>query len=170
MLFARGKAGLCAWEPKVATHFCWPTTQRAVDEAGPEILAEWVEAQTRAEAIAGARFERRYLFGFSNGGYFVAHLVVEGRFPVDGAGVVGAGRTLIDESLSAPARFPFYLAVGDQEASATRQDAANLAHVLALRGWPLQYVVHPGRAHELHEDDLASAWATWGRDARIAGP
>ncbi len=77
--------------------------------------------------------------------------------------MVGAGRTAIDESLSGPNRLPFYLAVGDQEAASTRQDAANLAHVLTLRGWPLQYVVHPGRGHELHEDDLASAWSTWGR-------
>jgi serine/threonine protein kinase/predicted esterase len=170
VLFARGKVGLCDWEPKVATSYCWPTKQKTVDEAGPEILAEWTVAQRRAEEIAGERFQRRYLFGFSNGGYFVAHLVVEGRFPVDGAGVVGAGRTAIDESLSGPGRLPLYLAVGDQEAPATRQDAANLAHVLALRGWPLRYVVHPGRAHELHEDDLGSAWAAWGRDAEIAGP
>ena len=64
VLFARGKAGLCGWEPKVADHFCWPTTQQTADEVGPGILAEWAEAQARAEEIAGVRFERRYFFGF----------------------------------------------------------------------------------------------------------
>lgn len=163
VLFSRGTAGLCTWEPKVVDHFCWPTRQEAVDEAGPGIVAGWVQAQARAEELAGQRFERRYLFGFSNGGYFTAFLSVEGRFPVAGVGVVGAGRTAIDESLSGALHPPFYLAVGDQEAAGTRQDAANLAHVLTLRGWPLKLTVHPGRGHELHEDDLTNAWAAWGR-------
>ncbi len=163
VLFPRGKAGLCRWEPKVESNLCWPTKQQAVDESDPEILAGWAEAQARGEEIAGVRFERRYLFGFSNGGYFVAFLSVEGRYPIDGAGVVGAGRTTVDETLSGPAHPPFYLAVGDQEADSTRQDADNLAHVLTLRGWPLTYVVHQGRGHELRESDLAAAWAVWGR-------
>jgi hypothetical protein len=163
VLFTRGRPGLCAWEPKVADHLCWPTKQQAVDEVGPAIVAGWNEGQGRAEDLAGVRFERRYLFGFSNGGYFVAFMSVEGRFPVDGAGVVGAGRTAVDEALSGAAHPPFYLAVGDQETAVTRQDAAALAHVLTLRGWPLQFVVHPGRGHELHVDDLASAWTAWGR-------
>lgn len=163
VLFPRGKAGLCGWEPTVEGNLCWPTKQHSVDESGPEILAGWAERQARAEEIAGVRFERRYLFGFSNGGYFVAFLSVEGRFPIDGAGVVGAGRTAVDETLSGSAHPPFYLAVGDQEAVVTRQDADNLAHVLTLRGWPLTYVIHPGGVHQLHESDFASAWAAWGR-------
>lgn len=163
VLFARGKAGLCGWEPKVETNLCWPTKQEIVDDVGPGILAGWAEGQARAEDLAGVRFARRYLFGFSNGGYFVAFLSVEGRFEIDGAGVVGAGRTAVDETLSGPAHPPFYLAVGDQEAAGTQQDAANLAHLLALRGWQLKYVIHPGGVHELMESDLASAWAAWGR-------
>jgi hypothetical protein len=163
VLFARGKPGLCAWEPRVASHLCWPTKQAAVDAVGPEIVAGWQDGQARAEDLAGVRFGRRYVLGFSNGGYFVAFVTVEGRFPVDGVGVVGAGRTSVDESLSGAAHPPFYLAVGDQEAVDTRQDAEYLAHLLAQRGWPLAYVVHPGRGHELHQDDLASAWAAWGR-------
>lgn len=163
VLFPRGKAGLCAWDPGVSGHLCWPTKQEAVDVVGPGILAGWDAAQTRAEAIAGVRFERRYLFGFSNGGYFVAFLAVEGRYRVDGAGLVGAGRSAVDESLTGAARPPFYLAVGEQEEEVTRQDAAVLAAVLQRRGWKTAHVVHPGRGHEIHEDDLAGAWTLWGR-------
>jgi predicted esterase len=163
VLFVRGTPGLCTRDAKVETSLCWPTKQDVVDARAPAIVAGWQDAQSRAEDMAGVRFERRYLFGFSNGGYFVAFLSVEGRWPIDGAGVVGAGRTAVDETLSGPAHPPFYLAVGDQEAPATRQDAATLAHVLTLRSWPLTYVVHPGRFHELHEDDLTNAWAAWGR-------
>ncbi len=163
VLFVRGKAGLCAWDPGVVDHLCWPTKQETVDTAGPAILAEWERAQARAEATVGARFDRRYLFGFSNGGYFVAFLTVEGRYRVDGAGLVGAGRTAVDESLSGAARPPFYLAVGDQEEEVTQKDAATLAQVLDRAGWKTAHVVHPGRGHELHEDDLAAAWTLWGR-------
>lgn len=163
VLFPRGKAGLCTWEPGVTEHLCWPTKQDAVDAAGPGILAGWDKAQARAEAMAGVRFDRRYLFGFSNGGYFVAFLAVEGRYRVDGAGLVGAGRSAVDESLSGAARPPFYLGVGEQEAEVTRQDAATLAQVLDRAGWKTEHVIHPGRGHELQADDLASAWALWGR-------
>ncbi len=127
VLFHRGKAGLCTWEPGVIDNLCWPTKQETVDAEGPGILAGWDRAQVQAEAATGARFERRYLFGFSNGGYFVAFLTVEGRYRVDGAGLVGAGRTAVDESLTGTARPPFYLAVGEQEEEVTRKDAATLA-------------------------------------------
>jgi predicted esterase len=163
VLFPRGKAGLCAWEPGVVDHLCWPTKQEAVDAAGPGILAGWDKAQAQAQAQAGVRFARRYLFGFSNGGYFVAFLTVEGRYRVDGAGLVGAGRSAVDESLTGRARPPFYLAVGEQEAEITRQDAATLTQVLSRGGWKTELVVHPGRGHELHEDDLTAAWKLWGR-------
>jgi predicted esterase len=163
VLFVHGKAGLCNWEPSVADHVCWPTQQATVDEEGPKILAGWAEAQKKAEAAAGTRFEKRYAFGFSNGGYWVAHLALEGHFPIDGAGVVGAGRTTIDEASLGQAHPPLYLAVGEDEAAITRTDAANLARVLTAHEWPVHYVVHAGRGHELHEDDLAGAWAAWGR-------
>ena len=103
------------------------------------------------------------LFGFSNGGYFVAFLAAEGRYRVDGAGLVGAGRTAVDESLTGAACPPFYLAVGEQEEEATQKDAATLTQVLDRGGWKTSHVVHPGRGHEIHEDDLAAAWTLWGR-------
>ena len=162
-LFPRGTAGLCAWEPGVVDNLCWPTRQETVDAKGPEILAAWDRAQARAEALMSTRFERRYLFGFSNGGYFVAFLTVEERYRVDGAGLVGAGRAAVDESLTGKARPPFYLAVGEQEEEITRQHAATLAQVLERVGWKTARVVHPGRGHEIHEDDLAAAWTLWGR-------
>jgi predicted esterase len=163
VLVGRGKQGLCAWQPDVADHYCWPTAQAVVDEQTPAIAAAWSEAQGRAEGMAGVRFARRYLVGFSNGGYFTAFVSTQGLVPLDGAAVVGAGRTVVDESLLATARPPIYLAVGDQEADVTRHDAATLASALTQNAWPVKYVVHAGRGHELRGDDLASAWEAWGR-------
>src|SRR5512132_2205455 len=48
VLFPRGKAGLCAWDPGVIGHFCWPTKQETVDVVGPGLLAGWEAAQVRA--------------------------------------------------------------------------------------------------------------------------
>jgi predicted esterase len=145
----------------VASSWCWPTNQQAVDAESAALFAEWKDAEARIEDAIGARLSRRYVLGFSNGGYFAAFLSVEALFPIDGAGVVGAGRTFVDESLTGAARPPFYIAVGANEAESTRRDAEHLASVLSLRGFPTEYVVHAGRGHELREDDLESAWLTW---------
>ncbi len=163
VLFGRGRQGLCTWEPDLAEHYCWPTTQATVERDTAGIVAAWLRAQGRAEELAGMRFARRYLVGFSNGGYFAAFVTVGGLMPLDGAAVVGAGRSVVDERLFGAARPPLYLAVGAEEAEATRQDAATLAQALTRRGWPLRYVVHPDRGHGIAADDLASAWETWGR-------
>lgn len=55
------------------------------------------------------------------------------------------------------------LAVGAEGAESTRHDAATFAQALTQKGWPLTYVVHVGRGHGLHADNLASAWEAWGR-------
>jgi predicted esterase len=163
VLFGRGKQGLCAWQADVAEHYCWPTTQAAVEKETPGIVAAWNDAQGRAERAAGVRFARRYLVGFSNGGYFTAFVAVQGRMPIDGAAVVGAGRSEVDPSLFGSERPPLYLAVGDQEAESTRHDAATLEQALTQHGWPVKYVVHEGRGHTIKEDDLTASWAAWGR-------
>jgi predicted esterase len=157
----RGSPGLCAWKPEVTSHYCWPTRRETVDAEAQAILARWADAQARIEAITFVSFARRYVLGFSNGGYFAAYLGLEGLLPVDGVGVVGAGRTAVDESRTGRRRPPFYLAVGDKEADFTQADAEHLASLLSLREWPIEYVIHPGRGHELRADDLDAAWLTW---------
>ena len=163
VLFGRGREGLCKWQPDLAEHCCWPTTQSDVDRETPEIVAAWLRAQRRAEGMAGVRFSRRYLVGFSNGGYFTAFVTAEGLMPIDGAAVVGAGRSVVDRALLGASRPPLYLAVGAREAEVTQRDAATLAQALMERAWPVAYVVHPDRGHAIQGDDLALAWATWGR-------
>ena len=163
VLFGRGRQGLCDWDTKVADSYCWPVKRETVDRDGAAIVAGWAEAQARAAKMAGVRFDKRYLVGFSNGGYFTAYVVLEGLTPLDGAAIVGSGRTSVDESRMASAHPPLYLAVGDQEALSTRQDAENLDQVLTRHAWPVTFTVHPQRAHELHQDDLVAAWAAWGR-------
>lgn len=157
----RGEPGLCTWSPEVATHLCWPTRRETVDAEATKILRRFKDAEAQIEKARGVTFARRYLIGFSNGGYFAAYLGLEGLLAMDGVGVVGAGRTTIDESRLARRRPPFYVAVGEDEADFTQRDAEHLASVLSLRQWPVEYVVHYARGHALEADDLALAWVTW---------
>jgi predicted esterase len=163
VIFARGRAGLCEWDAGVADSICWPTRPETVRREAPGIVAEWTEAEGRAAALAGVTFQRRYLLGFSNGGYFATYVLMDALMHVDGAGVVGAGRTTIDDAQVVASPVPLYVAVGGEEAGSTRQDASVLAHTLTARSWPVTYRVHPERAHELGADDLAAAWTAWGR-------
>jgi len=161
----RGVQGLCAWKPEVSSHHCWPTRPETVDAYASAIFARWADAQARIEEILGVRFTKRYVLGFSNGAYFAAYLGLEGLLAVDGVGVIRAGRTAVDESRTGRARPPFYLAVGDKEPDFTLRDADHLASVLSLRGFPIEYVIHAGRGHELRADDLDAAWFTWRQGA-----
>jgi predicted esterase len=157
----RGRAGLCAWSKKVETWWCWPTSRDAVDSAGPSIVADWQAAQAALERRLAIVFDRRYVFGFSNGGYFAAYIGLEGFFRADGIAVVGAGRNTIDAARVVPTPPPFYIAVGDQEVPVTILGAENLASFLSTRGGQLRFVLHTTREHELRREDFDAAFAAW---------
>jgi predicted esterase len=113
--------------------------------------------------MLGAHFSRHYAVGFSNGGYFVSYLAPEGMLMLDGAAIVGAGRTDLDEAKLAKRPIPFFVGVGAEEVEFTRNAAAKLERDLDAHGWPVDSVVHEGRGHELADDDLDLAWVAWMR-------
>ncbi|KYF63040.1 alpha/beta hydrolase [Sorangium cellulosum] len=160
-VFPRGRPGLCTWHPSVETSFCWPTRRETVDAAAPALIEAWMRAEALLSRILGQTFGRRYVMGFSNGGYFASYLALEGLVEVHGAGLVGAGRMVIEEHLFSQERPPIYIAVGEQELSSTIASAENLADVLTQHGWEHELVVHPGRGHEIRADDFARAWEAW---------
>ncbi|WP_437738378.1 alpha/beta hydrolase [Sorangium sp. So ce1335] len=160
-VFPRGRPGLCTWDPSVETSFCWPTRRETVDAAAPALIGEWMSAEALLERILGQTFGGRFVMGFSNGGYFASYVALEGLVDIDGAGLVGAGRMVIEEHLFSQERPPIYIAVGDQELASTVASAENLADVLTQHGWEHELVVHPGRGHEIRADDFTRAWAAW---------
>ncbi|WP_437786917.1 alpha/beta hydrolase [Sorangium sp. So ce1097] len=160
-VFPRGRPGLCTWDPSVETSFCWPTRRETVDAAAPALIAAWMSAEALLGRILGQTFGGRHVMGFSNGGYFASYVALEGLVEVDGAGLVGAGRMVIEEHLFSQERPPIYIAVGDQELASTIASAENLADVLTQHGWEHELVVHPGRGHEIRVDDFTRAWETW---------
>ncbi|WP_437641919.1 alpha/beta hydrolase [Sorangium sp. So ce854] len=160
-VFPRGRPGLCTWDPSVETSFCWPTRRETVDAAAPALIAAWMSAEALLGRILGQTFGGRHVMGFSNGGYFASYVALEGLVEVDGAGLVGAGRMVIEEHLFSQERPPIYIAVGDQELASTIASAENLADLLTQHGWEHALVVHPGRGHEIRVDDFTRAWETW---------
>ncbi|HZF53882.1 MAG TPA: hypothetical protein VE093_34795 [Polyangiaceae bacterium] len=161
-VFPRGRQGLCAWAKEVADYWCWPTSRAAVDANAGEIIEEWSAAEALLGDVLGVSFERRYVLGFSNGGYFASYIGLEGLLATDGIGVVGAGRSSIDESLMPAKATPFYIAVGALELESTQSGAQNLAYVLDKHAWPNDLVIHPGQGHSVTASDFDGACATWG--------
>jgi predicted esterase len=160
-VFPRGRQGLCAWDASVEEWWCWPTSRTTVDANAASILDEWTAAQSLLEVILDVTFDRRYVLGFSNGGYFASYIGLEGLLETDGIGAVGAGRSNIDESLMPAKSTPFYIAVGDQELQSTQDSAQNLVFVLNKHGWPNDFVIHPGQGHSVGASDFNGACSIW---------
>ena len=158
-VFPRGKQGLCAWDSSVLDWWCWPTSRQAVDTHAAAFVDEWTGAEVILEGALGTTFERRYVMGFSNGGYFAAYIGLEALLAVDGIGVVAAGRSYVDESLMPKDADPFYVAVGELDVDSVKNSASNLAFVLGQHAWPVDFVLHSNRGHEIRADDFDGAAA-----------
>ena len=160
-VFPRGWQGLCDWDPSVTDRWCWPTSRANVDAHAGAFVREWTAVKAQVEKIAALTFEQTYVLGFSNGGYFASYHGLESWFPVDGAGVVAAGRSAVDESLLPAEAVPFYIAVGELDSAEVINSAANLAFVLNNHKWPVKYVLHAQRGHEVRTDDVEAAFDRW---------
>ncbi len=160
-LFPKGKAGLCSWDESVKDWYCWPTSRANVDTHSASLTGSWDAAATKLSAILETSFTRRYVLGFSNGGYFASYLGLEGLWPLEGSGLVAAGRSFVDEKLLSAQQPPMYIAVGELDQLQVQQSAENLAYVLSLHNWPHQFIIHSQRGHEIWPDDVQAAWKLW---------
>ncbi len=161
-LFPRGRPGLCAWDKSVLDQYCWPTSRDVVDAHAPSFAAEWDASLGLMQQALNVAITRRYVLGFSNGGYFASYIGLEGWWPADGFGVVAAGRSYVDATLLSQASPPGYIAVGALDGKPVQNSAQNLAYFLSQQGWPNQFVLHPMRGHEVWPDDIEVAGALWG--------
>jgi predicted esterase len=87
VLALRGRQGQCTRQ-EVADYWCWPSNEGSAD-AGPSTVSAWASALEEADARAGRG--RRYLFGFSNGGYFAALIATRALMPFDAIAIAHAG-------------------------------------------------------------------------------
>ncbi len=147
--------------------WAWPTSPSAHAQLAREIIARWLSAKKKLEAIAGAPFERTYLAGSSNGAYFLSALALRGDcdeagFAIDGYGAMsgGAAGGRGAEALEGRAPRRVYVGFGTYDAE-TKGGARALAKVFEAAHWPVRVAEHPV-GHGAREVYLDEAFAFWG--------
>lgn len=87
----RGKRGSCAWKAELKDHFCWP--QEAEDpHSFKQVVSDWERVLWQVDALLEAGTHKRYVLGYSNGGFFASYLATHPSiFPAAGYSIVNGG-------------------------------------------------------------------------------
>lgn len=134
-LMPRGRRGI--GPGRLPDTWAWPTSASAQNELEDELVAEWASARSELETRQGARFERLYVFGFSNGAYYASSLALRGRLDeADGyaafAGGAGGKYASVLGSRTSR-RVPVFIGYGTRDPA--HNDMRTLAKTLSLLGW-----------------------------------
>jgi|GEM_PF-1499831 len=148
----RGKRGLCAWKAELKDHFCWP--QETEDpQAFKNVVAEWDRVLWQVDAILEAGSHKRYVLGFSNGGFFASYLAEHGLFPAQAYAIAGGGPLEPASKAAKPVPIMLLSASDDAvEGAKTKELHDGLAKV----GWTHAYCTRPGQ-HPLAAQDVEAA-------------
>jgi predicted esterase len=135
-LMPRGRRGI--GPGRLPDTWAWPTSASAQKEHEDELVAEWASARDELERRQEARFDRLYVFGFSNGAYYASSLALRGRLEeADGyaafAGGAGGKYASVLGSRTSR-RVPLFIGYGTRDPA--RNDMRTLAKTLSLLGWP----------------------------------
>jgi dienelactone hydrolase len=149
VLALRGLEGGCSADPEFATKWCWPSNERTAAR-GPVTVNEWKPA-LRAAARAGAA-GRRYVLGFSNGGFFAGLLAVRAWFEAEAFVVANAGP--VEPVRALGLKPPLLLMSADDDAS--QEGMMRLDDELAREGWLHENYARAG-THELTDDEIDAA-------------
>jgi predicted esterase len=140
--------------------WAWPTDPATHARLVKELVARWVRAKEKVEAIAGAPFARTYLAGSSNGAYFLSALALRGDCDELGLPIAGFGAM----SGGAPGRLvgsahPLYVGYGLYDEESLR-GAKALVALVKPAGWPVQESQHPfgHGAREIYLDEAFTFW------------
>lgn len=158
-LMPKGRQGLRTDHMK--RWFTWPTGATARREVEQEILAEWRRAQQALEQKLGRPFEQVYVFGFSNGAYYVSSLALRGRLDVDGYGAFAGGtvgQRIAPKRFAGVRRVPWYVGYGYRDEPAVR-GAKLLKRAFRALEWPGKVVGRPRVGHVMTDSMVEEALA-----------
>ena len=148
----RGKRGLCAWKAELKDHFCWP--QETEDpQAFKNVVAEWDRVLWQVDAILEGGSHRRYVLGFSNGGFFASYIAEHGLFPAQAYAIAGGGPL---EPPQKPGKTVPVMLLSAQDDATESAKTKELHEGLAKVGWPHAYCTRPG-THPLSAADVEAA-------------
>jgi dienelactone hydrolase len=148
VLALRGLEGGCSPDPEFATKWCWPSNERTASR-GPDTVNEWKPALRAAGRSAGGR---RYVLGFSNGGFFAGLLAVRAWFDAEAFVVANAGPVEPVHALGPMP--PLLLMSADDDAS--QDGMMRLDDELTREGWLHENYARAG-IHELTDDEIDAA-------------
>ena len=150
VLALRGHVGQCS-APEYATRVCWPSNERNED-AGPAYVSEWTTPL--AVAVRRGATGGRYVFGFSNGGYFSGLLAQRGWFDAT-AFVVSRGGPVTPVK-AAGRKHPLLLTLSADDPS--HDEMMKLDDALTQEEWPHEVFLGQG-GHALPDSDIQAAVA-----------
>jgi dienelactone hydrolase len=163
VLMPRGRRGI---GPKTMEDWwTWPTAASAQKTHEDALIAEWDAARAELERSNGKRFERVYVFGFSNGAYYATSLAMRGRLPVSGYGVFagGSGATYLERAgAKTKQRAPIFVGWGGKDKA--HGDQVALVRMLRKLNWPSKSLGQKRAGHAMTDDQVAQAVAF------LAGP
>ncbi len=149
VLALRGTVGACATSQENLTKVCWPSNEK-VAYKGPRFVREWQPALDAA--AARHPFEKRYVFGFSNGGYFAGLIAVRALYEADAFAVAHAGPV---EPVKALGRKPPLLLLSADD-DASQEGMVLFDDELTRDDWPHEHYVRGG-GHALPDSDIDAA-------------
>jgi predicted esterase len=150
----------------------WPTSQKAQQAIEAEILAEWAGAERELETKLGQKFERVWVFGFSNGAYYATSLAMRGRLAADGdpnhpvadgyaAFAGGSGASYLKAAGKVTKdRPPFFVGWGGKDPK--HGDQQELAEMLKDLRWPSKSEGAKKAGHTATDRQLTDAVAFLG--------
>jgi predicted esterase len=153
VIMPRGRLGISRHGP--GDQWTWPTAHVAQQQVETEVINEWVQARKELETELGAKFERVWVFGFSNGAYYASSLALRGRFPADGFAVFAGGGAPKPFPRGPELRSPIYVGYGLRDRA--HADPLQLGAALRAAHWPSKSVGKAGVGHSIADSQLKEA-------------
>jgi dienelactone hydrolase len=158
VLALRGREGQCL-QPELASWVCWPASERSVD-AGAGYVTSWAPALREAEARTGKG--KRYVLGFSSGGFFAVILATRGLLEASAFAIAGAGPIEPTRARDDASKPPLLLLSADDDPALPGMML--LDDELSREKWPHDSWGRVG-GHELLDPDIDAALAFFTRSA-----
>ena len=144
VLALRGTEGTC--HPERTALVCWPSNERTADKA-PAFVEAWQPALRSAES--SHPFTEKYVFGFSNGGYFAGLLAERALYEASAFVIAHAGP--VEPVRGVGSKPPLLLMSADDDVS--QEGMVQLDDELTQDGWPHDHYVRSG-GHALPDSDI----------------
>lgn len=155
VVIPRGKRGLCAWKAELSDHFCWPHEPED-PQSFKSIVAEWERVLWQIDALLEGGTHKRYVLGFSNGGFFAEHLATRGFFHAQAYAIVNGGPLEGETFPRAEKGAPPMLLLASEGEEAQGPKMKALHEGLAQGGWPHAYCARPAEP-ALSQADIDAA-------------